>query len=153
MLCISRAPPDNKNLAMTNKSLNRSFFSIRIHQPFWGRPSLQILLTSTTSNLKLHPCPLSVSSLLAYVWNTCLLSVFLASEQGKQWCMWCAASLLPPCQCQGTGFFCWQVVCFSDHRTFAFHIKNMFLNFADESSVLGTGSLVIQIFFKPFVMV
>lgn len=111
-------------LLMSNESLDRPFFSFRSCQLFWGRSSFQILHTWAAANLKPHHCPLSVFPLLAYVWNTCLLSVLLAGEQGKEWCMWCAATLPVP----GHWLFCWWVVCSSDCRLFAFGIKNMFLH-------------------------
>lgn len=96
---------------------DRSFFSFRSHQLLWGRSPLQILLFSATTNLKAHHCPLSAPPILAYVWNTCLLSPSLGRQREAVVCVACcslAATLLEP----GCWLLCWWFVCFSDCSLF-----------------------------------
>lgn len=83
-------------LLMTNKSLSRPFTSLRSCQVFWGRSSLQILLTSSDTNLKTCCYPLS-GFLFQYMCDVL--------PRVKDWYRWHASTLLPLCQCQGSVFF------------------------------------------------
>lgn len=83
-------------LLMTNKSLSRPFTSLRSCQVFWGRSSLQILLTSSDTNLKTYCYPLS-GFLFQYMCDVL--------PRVKDWYRWHASTLLPLCQCQGSVFF------------------------------------------------
>lgn len=116
-------------LLMTNKSLSRPFTSLRSCQVFWGRSSLQILLTSSDTNLKTYCYPLS-GFLFQYMCDVL--------PRVKDWYRWHASTLLPLCQCQGSVFFFWWVFWSSDFWLFALDIRTTFPNFADENSALGS---------------
>lgn len=130
-------------LLMTNKSLSRPFTSLRSCQVFWGRSSLQILLTSSDTNLKTCCYPLS-GFLFQYMCDVL--------PRVKDWYRWHASTLLPLCQCQGSVFFFWWVFWSSDFWLFALDIRTTFPNFADENSALGRVSIIIQTLFWVFLL-